>query len=306
MVNMILKIILLIFVLITFFTFLLLYLNTHPPRYPYTANPSEYSVAFEDVSFISRDGIHFKGWFLPADGSVPAPTIIIAHGLGASKSDFVDLGVYLVKEGFNTLLFDFRAHGESGGSSCSLGLKEQDDITAAIDYVMTRPDVEHQKIGLYGFSLGGAVVILAAAKDARIKAVVADSSFASLKEMSANVLHNFYFLPSFPFIPLANLFYRMLFNGWMEEVEPVKEIKNISPRPILLIASDTDETIPSAHAKQLYSAALEPKELWVVEGARHGGTMAVAEGDYYKKAVDFFRKALLNDFHALQSHIVRP
>jgi dipeptidyl aminopeptidase/acylaminoacyl peptidase len=292
MVNMILKIILLLFILITFFTFFLFYLNTHPPRYPYTRKPSEFNVSFEDVKFKNRDNINLKGWFLPAGGSVPAPTIIIAHGLGASKSDFVDLGACFVKEGFNVLLFDFRAHGESGGSGCSLGLKEQDDITAAIDYVMTRPDVDHQKIGLYGFSLGGAVAILAAAKDTRIKAVVADSPFASLKEMSANVLRNSYLLPYFPFVHLVNLFYRILFNGWMEEVEPVKEVKNISPRPVLLITSDLDEMIPSAHAKQLYSAALDPKELWVVKGASHGGTMAVAKGGYYNKTVDFFRKAL--------------
>ena len=294
MINMILKIVLLLFILITFFTFSLFYLNTHPPRYPYTTNPSEFSIPFEDVTFKNRGNIHLKGWFLPAGGSVPAPTIIIAHGLGASKSDFVDLGACFVKEGFNVLLFDFCAHGESDGSGCSFGLKEQDDITAALDYVMTRPDVKHQKVGLYGFSLGGAVAILAAAKDTRIKAVIADSPFASLKEMSANVLKNSYFLPSFPFLHLANLFYRILFNGWMEEVEPVKEIKNLSPRPVLLITSDLDEMIPSSHARQLYSAALDPKELWVVKGAPHGGTMAAAEGGYNKKTVDFFKKALFN------------
>ena len=74
------------------------------------------------------------------------PTIIIAHGLGASKSDYVNLSGFLSSNGFNVLLFDFRAHGESEGKSCSLGLKEQLDITAAIDYIISREDLKNKSI----------------------------------------------------------------------------------------------------------------------------------------------------------------
>ena len=289
---MIIKIAVLIIILILFFSFTLLYVNTHQPRYWRTTSPGDHDIAFEQVSFITSDEIELRGWFLRPGGDTPLPVIIIAHGLGASKSDFVGLGAYLLERRFNVLLFDFRAHGDSGGRACSLGLKEQDDIIAAIDYAVSRADVDAQRIGLYGFSLGGSVGILAAAADARIKALVADSPFSSLEKMSAGVLKTSYFLPPFPFLDLAGLFYRVLFGGWMDDVAPIKAIQGISPRPVLLIASDTDEMIPATHSRALFSAAGNPKEMWVIEGAAHGATMAVAQDSYYKKVWAFFKKSL--------------
>jgi len=153
-----------------------------------------------------------------------APTIIIAHGLGASKSDFVNLSGFLSSNGFNVLLFDFRAHGESEGKSCSLGLKEQLAITAAVDYIISRADLKNKSIGLYGFSLGGAAGILSASNDQRIKAIVADTPFSSLKRISSDVIKRTYHLPSFLFIQLANIYYRLSFNGWIGQVSPAAVI----------------------------------------------------------------------------------
>jgi alpha-beta hydrolase superfamily lysophospholipase len=292
---MILKIIGLIFILTILFSFFIFYLNTHPPRCQYTANPSQYRLRFENIEFKSTDGKQLKGWFLHAEGPPPSSTIIIAHGLGASKSDFVDLGAHLIRDGFNVLLFDFRAHGESQGSACSLGLNEQDDLRAAVEYVKARPDTSSQNIGVYGFSLGASICILAAANDQRIGAVVADSPFSGLREMAAHVLRRSYALPSFPFIHILNCYYRVCFSKWMEHVTPLNKISGISPRPVLLITGDQDSMIPPDHTKNLYQAARTPKELWVIKGASHGSTMAVAQDRYYQKVSLFFKEALQNN-----------
>jgi pimeloyl-ACP methyl ester carboxylesterase len=288
---MIFKIFILITVFTLVFTYLILYLNTHHPRYFRTTTPAELGIKFDQISFTTNDQIRLKGWFVPAKNRSGAPTIIIAHGLGASKSDFVNLSGVMSANGFNVLLFDFRAHGESEGKSCSLGLKEQRDIAAAVDYLISRDDISNS-IGLYGFSLGGAAGILTASEDQRIKAVAADTPFASLKKISKDVIKRTYHLPSFPFISLANIFYRLSFNGWMEEVSPSAVIHRISPRPILLISSDIDEMTPLYHAEQLFESADQPKELWIIEGASHGGTISAGADKYNQKLIEFFNKAL--------------
>ena len=289
---MIIKILILITVFTLIFSYAVLYLNTHQPRYHLTTTPAEIGIDFEHISFITTDSIKLRGWFIGSQNSLTAPTIIIAHGLGASKSDFIKLSGFLSSNGFNVLLFDFRAHGESGGNSCSLGLKEQMDITAALDYIISRKNLKNKNIGLYGFSLGGSAGILTASKDLRIKAIVADTPFPRLYTISADVIKRTYHLPSFPFMQLANVFYRLSFGGWIGQVTPANVIHLISPRPILLITSDIDQMTPIYHARELIRKAGEPKELWVIEGATHGGTISMDAERYNQKLFNFFSKAL--------------
>ena len=289
---MIIKILILITVFTLIFSYAVLYLNTHQPRYHLTTTPAEIGIYFENISFITTDSIKLRGWFIGSQNSLTAPTIIIAHGLGASKSDFINLSEFLSSNWFNVLLFDFRAHGESGGKSCSLGLKEQMDITAALDYIILRKNLKNKNVGLYGFSLGGSAGILTASKDLRIKAIVADTPFSRLYTISADVIKRTYHLPSFPFMQLANVFYRLSFGGWIGQVAPADVIHLISPRPILLIISDIDQMTPIYHARKLIRKAGEPKELWVIEGAIHGGTISMDAERYNQKLFNFFSKAL--------------
>jgi hypothetical protein len=167
------------------------------------------------------------------------------------------------------------------------------DISAAVDYIISRKDLKNKNIGLYGFSLGGAAGILTASKDQRIKAIVADTPFSHLYKISADVIKRTYHLPSFPFIHLANIFYRLSYNGWIGQVSPANAIHLISPRPVLLITSDIDEMTPLYHAKELYSKAKEPKELWIIEGTSHGGTISAAGEKYNQKLIEFFNSSLL-------------
>ncbi len=87
---MIIKILILITVFTLIFSYAVLYLNTHQPRYHLTTTPAEIGIDFEHISFITTDSIKLRGWFIGSQNSLTAPTIIIAHGLGASKSDFIN------------------------------------------------------------------------------------------------------------------------------------------------------------------------------------------------------------------------
>jgi dipeptidyl aminopeptidase/acylaminoacyl peptidase len=275
---------------------ILVYANTHPPRYPLNIPPSLYQGDYEAVSFSSEDGIPLKGWLVyPPHKRSRIPAIIICHGVGANKSDFTELAVELSRRGYTVLLFDFRAHGESGGNRSSLGYHEQKDIAAALAFLKARPGIDPKRIGIYGFSMGASAAILAAARVHEFSAVVADSAFTSLKDMARTAVTGFYHLPSFPFLHLAVLSYELYFQTGIDAISPVGVIKDLSPTPLLIIAGEGDTLIPAENGRRLFAAAREPKELWVIPGADHGATLAAAGSAYEKRVGEFFDKYLNRD-----------
>ena len=273
--------------------FILVYANTHPPRYPLHIPPSTYRADYETVSFSSEDGITLKGWFVkPAHPASKAPVIIICHGVGANKSDFTELAVALSRRGYFVLLFDFRAHGDSSGSRSSLGYHEQKDVSAALDFLKSRTEIDPKRIGIYGFSMGASTAILAAARTHAFSAIVADSAFASLKDLARSTITGFYHLPSFPFLHLAVIEYELYFQTRIDAVSPVSVIKDISPAAVFIIAGDGDLLIPAENGRKLFASAKEPKELWIIPNADHGATLAAAGSAYEKRVGTFFDKHL--------------
>lgn len=287
------NILLSITLLIAALSLLLVYANTHPPRYPLHLPPSQYSADFEAVSFTTDDGVELVGWLIkPPFPRKRSAAIILCHGVGANKSDFTGLAVFLANRGYYALTFDFRAHGGSSGSRTSLGYYEQRDITAALEFLHSRSEVDPGRIGIYGFSMGAASAILAASKTHGLSAVVADSAFATLKDMARTAITGFYRLPAFPFVQLTVLGYDLYFQTDVNEVSPVSVIGGLSPVPVLIIAGDGDALIPVRSGMRLYEAAREPKELWIIPNATHGATMTAAGPAYEIRVGEFFDKYL--------------
>jgi dipeptidyl aminopeptidase/acylaminoacyl peptidase len=282
-----------IVLLVVALSFILVYANTHPPKYPLHIPPSAYQADYEDVSFTSTDGIILKGWFVkPARHVQRSSAIIICHGVGANRSDFTGLAASLSQRGHFVLLFDFRAHGESGGKRTSLGYHEQKDIDAALAFLKTRREIDPRRIGIYGFSMGGSSAILTAAKTGAFAAVVADSAFTSLRDQAREAITGFYHLPSFPFLHLTILGYELYFRTRVDAISPIGVVAAIAPKPVLIIAGEGDKLIPSDNGRKLFAAANEPKGLWIIPGADHGGTLAAAGIEYEKRVGDFFDKNL--------------
>jgi dipeptidyl aminopeptidase/acylaminoacyl peptidase len=278
-----------VLLLVAALSFILVYANTHPPKYPLYIPPSEFKVPYDDVAFLSEDGIVLKGWLVkPAHVGKRSPAIILCHGVGANRSDFTELAASLAKRGYFVLQFDFRAHGESGGSRTSLGYHEQKDIIAALQFLKTHTEIDPERIGIYGFSLGGASAILAAAKTGAFSALVADSAFTSLRDQAREAITGFYHLPSFPFLHLAVLGYELYFQTRVDAIAPVQVIAAIAPTPILIIAGEGDALISADNGRKLFAAAKEPKQLWVIMGADHGGKLSAAGDEYEKRMGEFF------------------
>lgn len=292
----ILKIILYAVLVVLSLDMLILYMNSHPPKYPLYLPPSRFGLAYEDAVFLSADGVRLKGWFVKGKGHGRLPTVIICHGLGANRSDFTGLAAGLSKNGFNVLLFDFRGHGESERRASSFGYTEQGDLLGALKYVKTRNDVDAGRIGVYGFSMGGAVAVLAAASTGDIRAVIADSSFTTLKEQGERLFKGS-FLPSFLFFKPLVWMYEALFRVNADKVSPIERIGEISPRGVMIIGGGADEQMPSSDAMRLFAAAKEPKELWLVPGAVHGGTVYMSGDEYEERILRFLKLHLRPDLH---------
>src|SRR5262249_58002592 len=138
---------------------------------------------YEAVSFRTADALTPGGWHIPA-AQRTEKTLILLHGYPADKGNILPALSFL-HEDFNLLLFDFRYLGKSEGSYSTAGAKEVEDLLAAIQFLKSRGVRE---VGVWGFSMGGAVALMAIEKAPEIRAVVSESSYVSLAEMTFELL----------------------------------------------------------------------------------------------------------------------
>ncbi|MBI2651860.1 alpha/beta fold hydrolase, partial [Candidatus Woesearchaeota archaeon] len=131
-------------------------MSIHPQKIITDLEPSDLGLKYEEVSFKSADGIKLNGWLIPNNKT--KATIIVMHGYPADKANLLGIAEFLVKD-FNVFLFDFRSFGKSEGKYTTVGYLEKNDLLGAINYLEKEKNIT--KIGLYGFSLGGAVALMA-------------------------------------------------------------------------------------------------------------------------------------------------
>lgn len=252
--------------------------------------PDQYKLTYENVCFKTEDGILIKGWFLPNPDS--EKTIILMHGWGMNRADIFKNTYFLRDLGYNLMYFDFRALGESGGSVSSIGYLEVKDLQAAIRFLKETRPFACQKIGLYGLSMGGMVAICEAAQNKEIVCVAAEASYYSFRKVVSRWawVHNK--VPYFPVMPIVLHYMRKRLMVNPEKFSPKFNVPKIAPRPIFIIHGRYDNLVPAAQAKLLYKNAGEPKEIWLVPGAKHNKCAEVGGFEYKQRLGDFFRKYL--------------
>jgi len=132
--------------------------------------------AAEEVTFASNDdAVNISGWFFASTRTDPAPAVVLCHGIWTGRRECLPLALKFHSAGYNVLCFDFRAHGLSGGRYTTVGHNETNDVIGAVEYLAERPEVDAERIGVIGFSMGAAATIQAAARCPKIAAVVSDS-----------------------------------------------------------------------------------------------------------------------------------
>jgi len=246
--------------------------------------------AWRDVSFASEDGLMLSGWYAATENGA---TVILVHGLGGNRSEMLDDAALLVAEGYGVLLFDLRNSGASEGDLTTLGYLEVFDVGGALAFVLAQPESDAERVGLLGHSMGGVTAILAAARYPRIGAVVAESAYTSVRDNVSESVEALTGLPAFPFAPFVVWFGEREAGLDISQVSPIDVIGTISPRPILLVHGELDQAISVENVWRLYAAAGEPKELYVIPNAGHGGFPEAQPEEYARRVVGFFDRHLL-------------
>jgi fermentation-respiration switch protein FrsA (DUF1100 family) len=265
--------------------------TVHPPREVPSPRPDAYGLAYENVSFVTKDGVTLRGWFLPPSGPEHA-ALIVNPSHGDHRGKIITATAMLVRHGYGVLTFDWRAIGESGGEFATLGYNEAKDVVAAVGWLANRTDVDPARIGALSRSAGAAAVIRAAAADSRIAAVVAETTFSRLQDMLETGVEAKTGLPAFPFAPLMVLFGERETGIRIADVRPVDVIGRISPRAVLIIRAGRDTWIPPDNADMLYAAAGEPKALWDAPEAEHARVEYDDPDEYERRVVAFFDRYL--------------
>lgn len=261
----------------------------HPERRPFDRFPTDVGIQhYEDVHFVTSDGLTLKGWYIPAQNGA---VVIMVHGLGSDRSEMLDQAGFIVEQGYGALLVDLRAHGQSGGNVSTLGYYEPRDIRAAVDFVQYRAGSD-TPLALLGHSMGSGTTLLAAAQIPAIRAVIVESAFTTLEDNISDGVQALTGLPPFPFAPLVVFFGQLEAGVDIRAVRPIDVIGQISPRAVLFIHGEKDTVIPIRNAHSLYAAAKEPKQLYILPNASHGGFLE-AEPTAFPQTILTFLKTYL-------------
>ncbi|GIK66827.1 MAG: alpha/beta hydrolase [Chloroflexota bacterium] len=272
-------------------------LTTDVPRVAIVGSPADFGADnWREVTFTSSDGLQLNGWFIPPNVDSNGETVLLVHGHGGSRLDYMNIAPFLVREGYGLLMFDLRASGTSEGDIVTMGCKEVWDVEAAFDFLTQQPEVNPDRIAIFGHSMGGTSAIRAMVRIPQARVVIASAAYSTFQSTVADGVKQ---VRPFPAFPIANIIVQMV--TWqsdcdLSEVRPIDDIPNISPRAVLLIQGTDDETIRRHNADELFAAARAPKELYVVEGAGHGNIYETDSAEYERRVLEFLSQYLRGDY----------
>lgn len=242
-------------------------------------------VAHENVSFTTSDGLRLRGWYIPSRNG--AAVVDFPGRLGTQAHARM-----LAKHGYGVLLFDRRGEGRSEGAGNMVGWGGDKDIIAAVDWLKKRPDVDPRRIGGIGFSMGGELMLEAAAKDPDLAAVVSDGAGAR------QLWENKQALPGGTFWSMSPAFALMngsvgVFSDTAPPATLTDLVPRIAPRPLLFIWAPDGGNATEVLTPEYHRVAGPNSSLWAIPDAEHIKGIEGQPRAYERRVVAFFDDALL-------------
>lgn len=262
----------------------------------------------EDFEVRAPDGVLLRGWKVTppnANGS----WVLLFHGVADNRVGVIGQSEFLLRAGYSVIMMDARGHGTSEGFIATYGWLERNDTKAIIDTLNSAflqrcaaiqwhgaggPVCAPDHIFALGESMGAGIALQSGAADPRIDAVVAEASFANLREAA----YDYAGMRKYPWLGktlLAPFSWMLLYRGEkltgipLAEISPMKAVAS-RPFPVLLICDEKDEALPCRHTQMIYNAARGPKELWVVPGAYHTAALGFRPEEFQHRVLSFFAK----------------
>lgn len=300
-------ILLMVFLMISFVTYMITFYSPHkgqndvnrlPPGEQYEARAAEMHALidnfavrpFQPVYTLSRDGLRlFARYYHTRDG---APLAICCHGYRATgPRDFSGGSAFLIEQGCNVLLIDERAEGESEGHTITFGIKERYDVLSWIDYINARFGSD-TKILLFGVSMGAATVLYAAGEKLprNVVGILADSPYSSPETIIRKVCRDLRAPDAilYPFIA-AGAFLFGFFR--LSDADAVRAVRNARV-PILILHGEDDRFVPCDMSAPIAAANPDYIKRYTFPRAAHGISYLEDPVRYRKIAADFIADAI--------------
>ena len=231
-------------------------------------------------------GYAIAGWWVNQGGN--SPVVLLLHSIRSDRSSMLTRAKLLLGHGLSVLLIDLQGHGETPGTAITLGSRESADVRAALGWL--KRIAPSSRIGVIGCSLGGAAVLLGP-QPAGFDAVVLEAVYPRVSRAVENRIR----IRLGPLAPvLAPLVLVQLQPRWHispQDLEPIRSIARLGS-PVLVVAGSGDQHTTLAESEELFRAAVHPKRLWVVNGARHQDFLSVDPAGYGLEVVGFLREHL--------------
>ena len=282
----------------------------------------------EDLEVCTPDGALLRGWKVrPKNPN--GSWVLLFHGVADNRVGVIGQSEFLLRAGYSVVMMDARAHGASGGPIATYGWLERNDTRAILDALVSSELVRYLKeevaahrlierighisdspvpnpslgapahIFALGESMGAGIVLQSAAADPRIEAVVAEASFANLREAA----YDYAGLRKYPWLGktlLAPGTWTLLYRDEKLAGFPVALVspeKAVASRafPVLLICDQLDVALPCRHSQMIFAAARGPKQLWVVPRAFHTAAYGFAPEEFRRRVLAFFAAASANE-----------
>ena len=231
-------------------------------------------------------GYAIAGWWLNQGDD--SPVVLLLHSIRADRSSMLPRAKLLLSHGFSVLLIDLQGHGETPGPTITLGWRESADVRAALGWLKSA--APSRRIGVIGCSLGGAAVLLGP-QPSGFDAVVLEAVYPRV----AGAIENRIRIRLGPLAPVLTPLLLVQFQPRLHispgDMEPIRSIPRLGA-PLLVVAGSRDQHTTLAESEELFRAGVQPKRLWVVNGARHQDFLAVDPSGYASEVIGFLLEYL--------------
>lgn len=261
----------------------------------------------EEVRFRAEDGVELAGTYWSHRAAGRSGVIVFCHELLSDRWSALAYADFLRDLGFDLFAFDFRNHGDSAAEAGYQARpwvtdRELRDLRGALAYLKTRPDADSAGVGLFGVSRGGSAALCVASNDPTVWAVATDGAFPTSGTMLSYILRwaeiyagdrpYYRFMPVWVFGYLAWTSRRLTERRWRCSFPRVERaVARLAPRPWLMIHGEKDTYISTGIARALFARAREPKELWIVPGAKHNRCRELDPSSYRARLSTFFSRS---------------
>jgi fermentation-respiration switch protein FrsA (DUF1100 family) len=241
----------------------------------------------DNISIIGASGYTIHGWKIKGDDG--HGVVLLLHGVRSDRRSMIGRARFLHRLGYNVLMIDMQAHGETLGPFITFGALESQDVMMAVEYI--KQVMPQESVAVIGVSLGGAAFVLADVGN-KVQAVVLESMYPTIDEaLEDRLTHYLGTVVGQWLAPLLLWQFEWRTAITPQSLRPIDHIAGLNA-PLLLLHGTADYNTTVAEAQRLFARAHEPKAIWLVPQAAHVDLHAFAPQEYERRVSDFLERNL--------------